>query len=233
MYGYIYLTTNIVNGKFYIGKRVKREFDKQYIGSGVHLKSAISKYGRDKFTCIIIDTAQSKEELNNKERFYIEATEAKKYGYNIASGGDGGFTVRHKWSNSDKHKISESLKQTYKDAKSTGKQICRMGKVTSDETKSKIRTRLKSYYTSHKGPFTGKRLSESTKQLLHDINTNGKLSKPVGQYDTNGRLIRVYPSVAEASRVNNLNKHNIATCCRGVPHFNTVGGFVWKYIVNQ
>lgn len=33
MYGYIYETTNNVNGKKYIGKRVSNIYDKYYLGS--------------------------------------------------------------------------------------------------------------------------------------------------------------------------------------------------------
>lgn len=45
MYGYIYETTNLINGKKYIGKRVKPKFDGNYKGSGKVLKHAIEKYG--------------------------------------------------------------------------------------------------------------------------------------------------------------------------------------------
>ena len=55
MFGYIYKTTNLINGKIYIGKRQKQEFDKYYLGSGIYLKKAIEKYGKENFSCEIID----------------------------------------------------------------------------------------------------------------------------------------------------------------------------------
>ena len=45
MYGYIYVTTNLINGRKYIGQHAKPEFDESYYGSGTALKPAIKKYG--------------------------------------------------------------------------------------------------------------------------------------------------------------------------------------------
>ena len=46
MYGFIYKTTNLVNGKMYIGKRHFDEHEKwkEYIGGGTILKRAIAKF---------------------------------------------------------------------------------------------------------------------------------------------------------------------------------------------
>ena len=52
--GYIYITTNIINNKKYIGKRQKPEFDKNYKGSGRYLKNAINKYGIENFNTKIL-----------------------------------------------------------------------------------------------------------------------------------------------------------------------------------
>jgi hypothetical protein len=44
---YIYKTTNLINGKIYIGKRSHKNPEKdKYLGSGNVLKQAISKYGK-------------------------------------------------------------------------------------------------------------------------------------------------------------------------------------------
>lgn len=34
MYGYIYVTTNLINGRKYIGQHAKPEFDESYYGIG-------------------------------------------------------------------------------------------------------------------------------------------------------------------------------------------------------
>lgn len=44
MIGYIYKTTNLINGKIYIGqKRSKKFLKERYLGSGKILKKAIKK----------------------------------------------------------------------------------------------------------------------------------------------------------------------------------------------
>ena len=92
-YGFIYITTNLKNGKRYIGKKVfdlKSEW-KSYLGSGIALKCAIDKYGKENFKKNIVAIAYSEEELNNVEKQYIaffNAAESSDF-YNIASGGEG------------------------------------------------------------------------------------------------------------------------------------------------
>ena len=90
-HGFIYITTNISNGKRYIGQKAFIKGYERYLGSGVLLKRAIDKYGKDSFIRDIVDIAYSKEELDNKEKEWIENYNAVKDDnfYNIAYGGIG------------------------------------------------------------------------------------------------------------------------------------------------
>lgn len=90
MYGYIYITTNTVNGKYYIGKHKAEAYDPNYFGSGIALTNAMKKYGKDKFVNAMLDIAESLDELNKKEKEYIKLYDSQHKGYNIAPGGDGG-----------------------------------------------------------------------------------------------------------------------------------------------
>ena len=88
MYGYIYETTNLINGKKYIGQR-KAGRTALYLGSGVALKRAIKKYGKENFVKRIICECGSKEELDLMEIHYIteaNAVESDQY-YNLVDGG--------------------------------------------------------------------------------------------------------------------------------------------------
>ena len=54
-------------------------------------------------------------------------------------------------------------------------------------------------------------------------------SKKTLQYDLQGNLIKEWSSVIEASKELNINKGTIANCCRGEKHYNTAGGYIWRY----
>lgn len=45
----IYKTTNIKNGKYYIGKHQTENENDSYLGSGIALKKAIKKFGKNSF----------------------------------------------------------------------------------------------------------------------------------------------------------------------------------------
>ena len=81
-YGFIYITTNMINGKKYIGQRRFVDYGGKkwidYLGSGKLLKEAINKYGRDNFYREIVAIAYSKEELNNLEINFIKEHNAIK-----------------------------------------------------------------------------------------------------------------------------------------------------------
>lgn len=93
VYGYIYETTNLVNGKKYIGQH-KGDFDETYKGSGIVLKQAINKYGLENFSTEVLAYARNKEELDFLEKSYIQLSNALNSAeyYNIHEGGTGGNT---------------------------------------------------------------------------------------------------------------------------------------------
>lgn len=86
----IYKTTNLVNGKVYIGRDLKN--NPLYIGSGKVFLRAIEKYGRENFRKEIIEQCSSVEELNEREKYWISFFNStdKSIGYNIMEGGQGG-----------------------------------------------------------------------------------------------------------------------------------------------
>ena len=68
----------------------------------------------------------------------------------------------------------------------------------------------------------------SAKYRISKILTNRKdLSKPVFQFDKNGKFICEYPSTSEAKRKTGINEGNICRVCQG--ERKSAGNFVWKY----
>lgn len=92
MIGYIYCTTNKINGKKYIGRHEASEFEpEKYIGSGTLLIRAINKYGRENFSCELIEACETVQSLADREKYWIEfydATNNPMY-YNLSEGGLG------------------------------------------------------------------------------------------------------------------------------------------------
>jgi hypothetical protein len=86
----IYLTVNILNKKWYIGKDSKDR--SHYLGSGTALTRAVKRYGRHTFKKFILEYCTNIKELNCAEKSWIRFANAVKdpMSYNIASGGDGG-----------------------------------------------------------------------------------------------------------------------------------------------
>lgn len=84
----IYKTTNLINGKFYIGQDSNN--DNSYLGSGLLIGKAIKKYGKQNFSKEILEYCETKEQLNEREKFWIDALSATTLGYNISFGGTGG-----------------------------------------------------------------------------------------------------------------------------------------------
>jgi len=65
-YGYIYRTTNLVNGKSYVGKHRVASKEKwfNYLGSGTALTRAVRKYCRESFGKELLAYADSESELD-------------------------------------------------------------------------------------------------------------------------------------------------------------------------
>lgn len=89
MYGYIYLTTNQVNNKKYIGQHRSEKFDNSYIGSGVRFLKAVKKYGKANFKLEVLKVCETEQELNDQEVYYIALNNAvdDEMFYNISYGG--------------------------------------------------------------------------------------------------------------------------------------------------
>lgn len=256
MYGYIYKTTNLINGKIYIGQHKANKFDTNYYGSGKYFCHALNKYGKENFKIELIEWCETQSQTNSRERFWIKKFNSrdKSIGYNITEGGDGwrgihhtklskqkiskskiGITPNREYltlNNEIKGKISNTLKEYYKTHDNP-----RKGIHLSDETKEKLRqanlgkTYSEEVRAKHKLPAWNKGIpmTEEAKQHLREINT-GKIVKrrTVGQYDMDNKLINTFISCTEASRKTGINRIRITKCCLG--YIKSAGQYIWKYL---
>lgn len=105
---YIYLTQNLLDKKRYVGLHVTKYEDDGYCGSGVYLKNAIKKHGRDNFITGIVEYCD-KRNIFNREIYWIKKLDTLyPNGYNLSNGGEG--SDRHEFTNEQKLKISKTIR---------------------------------------------------------------------------------------------------------------------------
>jgi group I intron endonuclease len=248
--GYIYLITNKINGKKYIGqskcddinKRWKQHkmCSKRYIGT--YLFNAYKKHGIENFIFKIICICFDKD-CDIYEKEYI-----KKYntiapnGYNLTPGGHCGITHPDSI-----EKMRESLKKSWTEERRkemsiriSGENAPNYGKKISDEQKEILREKRKQYWENmskeeyericneRKGRIKNKASSDN---LLKFIKLgSAKLKKRICKYDINGVLLDTFDSISDASEKTGICRGTISKVCLGKEHYKTAGGFVWKYI---
>ena len=156
MFYLIYETTNLLNGMKYIGKHTTSNIDDGYLGSGVYLKRAIKKYGKENFKKEILFIYNSEEEMNNKEIEIVnEGVINNTLYYNLAYGGQGGIIV---------------LKKDHPLYEETCKKISESKLINSKENSE----RVKSLHKQKKVGMYGKKQSELQKETVRTLLTGKK-----------------------------------------------------------
>lgn len=243
MYGFIYKTTNLVNGKMYIGKR---HFDeqgkwKEYIGSGTILKRAIAKYGKDNFQKEILQICKNENELISAEIDWISFYDAANSDmfYNIASGGNGGNTIAgYNQNQLDEYRKRKSLihKLSAARGENSGNAV-----ITENEALEIIQLLLDSKYDDEIAELYNISIS-SVQDIRHHrtwcyltdniqfptiqkrLGNNGKM---IVQYDLSGNIISTFKSAVEAEQITNINKKLISAVCHG--NKRTANGYIWRF----
>jgi group I intron endonuclease len=165
---YIYKTTNLVNGKIYVGQtgtNIEQFLDK-YLGSGKLFHRSLKKYGVDNFSKEILEIC-TKENINEREIFWIKELDSRNIGigYNINPGGIGvGRGEDHIYfgrvtPDYIKKKISETLTGKYEKGSHPN-----CGKVRSEEVKRQQSINSKGKRTGIDNPKFGTKASEETKR---------------------------------------------------------------------
>lgn len=98
MFGLIYIITNSINDKVYIGQTIQSLKDRWYEHcrtacskneADMHIKRAILKYGKENFTIKELEKCTI-EELDEREIYYIGLYNSFVKGYNSTEGGKSG-----------------------------------------------------------------------------------------------------------------------------------------------
>jgi len=195
VYYYLYEVTNLVNGKTYIGQHITDDLEDGYLGSGKALKSAIKKYGRDKFKKEILVFANGPTSLNFMERCMVPLWWAElPNNYNMMEGGHNGARMsaeaRKKISLGRKGKkygpmpeaqrlaMSQRLKGKQPDhlAKLVKEKHPRIGKKHSEEAKVKMAASKLGKKMPPRSEEYRRKLSERMKNRIVSEETKNKIS---------------------------------------------------------
>lgn len=97
----VYLLTNLINGKYYVGKTVSKNLTRYLSGKRwaarhgqcrtMAIVNAMAKHGVDNFSSSVLAVAASREQLDALERLWIIVLDSRNsaIGYNISAGGGG------------------------------------------------------------------------------------------------------------------------------------------------
>ena len=175
-YNYIYLITNNLNGKIYVGKHSTDNLNDGYMGSGKLIKLAYNKYGVENFSKQILHFADTESELNDLEMFYIKDLDAKTNGYNLTDGGEGVVGLQRTeetkqklseaWKGKKRGPMSEEHKQKISEAHK-GTSPWNKGKQYSEELKHKLSAAQKGKKHGPLSEETKQKISESLKGEKH------------------------------------------------------------------
>lgn len=88
MFYTVYQTTNLVNGKLYVGAHKTTDPDDSYLGSGTLIKAAVKKYGRASFKKEVLHVYSTMAEMLTKEAEIVTPEfVAREDTYNLKEGG--------------------------------------------------------------------------------------------------------------------------------------------------
>lgn len=173
-YFYVYRIDNLVNGKYYIGKGsciCSPTDDVSYLGSGIALKKAIKKYGKDNFRKIILEVFIDENDAYDHEAKLVTMKQVKeKDCYNITTGGCGVGSGEACWNYgktlSKKHRESISRSSRGREGMS-GKNNPFYGRRHTEESLEKMRCRRPSV-SGPNNPWFGKTLPAEIRQKMCD-----------------------------------------------------------------
>ena len=154
---FIYLTTNLINNKKYIGYHYGYEND-NYLGSGTDILKAIKKYGKENFSRQILEFCPDKKTTFEQEKYWIayyNAVEDNNF-YNLTEGGElkSGWIEAQRWRERNPKKAKEHDEQAIKNLRDwwknhpdlfekNNKKLIQAGKKWKEENLEKVKEHMK------------------------------------------------------------------------------------------
>jgi len=219
----VYITTNLINGKKYIGSHIIKKDNDNYLGSGVNLKKALNKYGKNNFNREILGYTNNPKDMKELEEYYLDY-------YNCVTSNI--FYNATKYSSGITYNTwGDKIRETNKGNKYN------LGRPMSEFTKLQLKNSVQGKSNmSEKGRSIVKLKNLGNKYALGNKfsqesknNLGRNHQKIILQYDLEGNFIREWPSLRTAAYevLGNRLHSGISTCCNGKQKH--CGGFIWKF----
>ena len=169
-YHYIYKTTCLMTGRFYVGMHSTDNLEDGYLGSGKRLGHSRKKYGDDQHIKVILEMLPTREALKLREKELVNSEMLmNSLCMNLQEGGGGGFageSHRQAFINSSRTahlRGTEKARQIASKSLETRKQRGTIvfphfdwtGRKHSDETISKQSIAMKGRYDGENNPSFG------------------------------------------------------------------------------
>ena len=185
---YVYVITNLINEKIYVGQHAGDDLDRYFRGDLTratlnngdrkpHLYKAVRKYGIDKFVISPLVICKTKEEMDAWEIHFIKAfgSNDKKVGYNIAAGGGGSCGYTRVVSEETRQKMSENGKKRRHSVEERQKMSAAMvGIPKSNEHRRKL---SESKLGKKRGPFSEEHKNKIRMSLLGKRHSKERVEK--------------------------------------------------------
>jgi|AntAceMinimDraft_18_1070375.scaffolds.fasta_scaffold03807_15 group I intron endonuclease len=179
-FNFVYITTNVINGKQYVGDHSTNNINDSYLGSGrPYFERAKEKYGRENFKREILESFDTKQEAFDAQKKYINKFNTLvPNGYNLSP--TGGLHVKGCFYPNKKH--SEETKRKMSIAKKGKKLSEQHIKNLKGKNKGKKHSLeqniIHNKKISGKNNFMyGKKHSEETKRKMSESNKGQKRSE--------------------------------------------------------
>jgi hypothetical protein len=178
LFHFIYKTTDVRNGNFYIGMHSTNNLDDGYIGSGTRLKHLIYKHGKDIFNMEILEFLPDRKSLRLRESELVTSDLIlEEKCMNLKPGGYGGF-------NNDTHQLKCSQAAGLKHAERMKKDDEYRKKYSDKLSKSGKKRHQEGNLKNFSYDWTGKKHSEESKKKMSMIKKNVGLGETNSQFGT-------------------------------------------------
>lgn len=198
--GYIYMLTDTRNGKKYVGQHDGSK--KSYWSGGLIPNRIADTYGKDVFERVIMEDLIPKEQLNDKEKFYIKKYNTIEEGYNLTEGGDGGDTLSNHPNKQDiiKKIIGTSKGRIFSENHLIKLKENHMSKDPLNRKKLSESLKGKEKSEEHK-----KKISDSLKGYEHTKETKNKIKIRLNSKEIKEKITKYNKERGELRRIKNIN----------------------------